>query len=104
MYHPVTTKKQLPSLTSTQLVFFDKINVKQVSGPPTKSRLNKYNVVFPRNEEGKVDVKRGFYEMNNQPNKATFKYDQEGRLCLRVVKVESKEDGIITGKFCPVFN
>ena len=60
--------------------------------------------MFPRNEEGKVDVGRGVYETKNKPNKATFKYEQEGRLCLGVDKVESKEDGTITGKRCPVFD
>ena len=96
-------KPQLPSLTSTKLVFFDKFNVKQVSGPPTTSRLNKYNVVFPRNEEGRVGVKRDVYETKNQPKKSTFKYDQEGRFCIGLDKVESKEDGKIIGKHCPVF-
>ena len=48
-------------------------------------------------------MKRGVYETNNQPNKATFKYDQEGRLCLGVAKVEIN-DGKITGKGCPVFD
>ena len=43
-------------------------------------------------------------ETNNQPKKATFKYEQEVRLCIRVAKVESKEDGKMTGKRCPVFN
>ena len=42
--------------------------------------------------------------MNNQPNKATFKYKQQGRFCLLVAKVKSKEDGTITGKRCPVFD
>ena len=74
MYHLVTIKKQFPALTSTQLVFFDKVHVKQVSGPPTTSRLNDYNVLFPRNEEGKVDVKRDVYETKNQPKKETFKH------------------------------
>ena len=55
-------KNQLPSLTSTQLVFYDKVHVKQVSGPPIKIRVNDYNVLFPRNEERKVDVGRGVYE------------------------------------------
>ena len=50
MYHHVTKKNQLPSLTSNQLVFFEEVHVKQVSEPPTTSRLNEYNVVFPRNE------------------------------------------------------
>ena len=27
---------------------------------------------------------RGVYEMNNQPKKSTFKYEQEGRFCLGV--------------------
>ena len=66
--------------------------------------MNDYNVLFPRNEEGKVDVKIGVYETNNQPRKATFKYDQEGRFCIGVAKVESKEYGTITGKRCPVFD
>ena len=63
------------------------------------------NVMFlsPRNEEGKVDVKRGVYETNNQPKKATFKYEQEGQFCLGVAKVESK-NGTIIGKCCPVFD
>ena len=90
-------KTQLPSVTSTQLVLFDEVHVKQVSGSPTKSRVNDYNVLFPKNEEGKVDVGRGVYETNNQPNKATFKYEQGGRFCLGVAKVESI-DGAITGK------
>ena len=97
-------KNQLPSLTSTQLVFFDDVHVKQVIRPPTTSWVNDYNVYFPRNEEGKVDVVRGVYETNNQTKKATFKYEQEGRLCLRMAKVEIKEDGTRTGKRCPVFD
>ena len=50
-----------------------------------------------------MDVKRGVYETNNQPKRATFKYKQEGRLCIGVAKVESK-DGTIIGKHCPVFD
>ena len=83
-------KNQLPSLTSTQLVLFDKVRVKQVSGQPTTSRVNDYNVLFPRNEEGEVDGKRCVYETNNQPKKASIKYEQEGLFCLVVAKVESK--------------
>ena len=81
---------QLPSLTHTQLVFFGEVHVKQVSGRPTTSRLNDYNVMFPRNEEGNVDVGRGVYETNNPPKKETFKYKQDGRFCLGVAKVERK--------------
>ena len=95
-------KYQLPSLTSTQLVLFDEFHVKQVIGPPKTSRLNGYNVLFPRNEEEKVDVKRGIYETKNQPKKATFKYEQERQFCLGRTKVESKEYGTITEKRCPV--
>ena len=91
-------------MTSTQLVFFDGVHVKQVSGPPKTSRLNEYNVVFPRNEEGRVDVKIVVYETNNQPKKATFNYEQEGPFCLGLAEVESKEYGTVTGKRCPVFN
>ena len=96
-------KNQIPLLTSTQLIFFDKVHVKQVCGPPTTIRVNGCNVLFPRDEEGKVDVKRGVYETNNQLKKATFKYEQEGRFCLGVAEVESK-DVTITGKRCPVFD
>ena len=102
MYNSVT-KNKLPSLTSTQLVFFDKVHVKQVCGPPTTSRGNECNVLSPINEEGKVDVKKGVYETNNQPKKATFKYEQEGQFCLGVAKVESKY-GTITGKRFLVFD
>ena len=71
-------KNELPSLKSTQLVFFGEVQVKPVSIPPTISWLNDYNF-FPRDEKGKVDVERGVYETKNQLNKATFKYEQEGR-------------------------
>ena len=69
-------RNQLLSLKYAQLVFFDEVHVKQVSGPPTTSRLNDYNVLFPRDREGKVDLERGVYETNNQPKKSTFKYEQ----------------------------
>ena len=48
-------------------------------------------------------MKRGVYDTKNQQKKATFKYEQEGRFCLRVANVESK-DGKITGKRCLVFD
>ena len=48
-------------------------------------------------------MKRGVYDTNNQPKRATFKYEQEGKFCLGVAKVES-EDGTITGKRCRVFD
>ena len=83
-------KNQLPSWTSTQLVLFDEVHVKQVSGPPTTIPINYYYILFPRNEERKVDMGRGVYETNNQPKKATFKYEKEGLLCIGVAKVESK--------------
>ena len=60
-------------------------------------------IFFPRNEEEKVDVKRGVYETNNQPKKATFKYEREERFCLGVAKVEIK-DRTITGKRFLVFD
>ena len=50
-----------------------------------------------------MDVKIGIYYTNNQPMRATFKYEQEGQFCLGVAKVESK-DKTITGKRCPVLN
>ena len=57
---------------------------------------------FPRYEKGNIDVKTGKYDTNNQLKKATFKYEQEGRFCLGVSRIESK-NGMITGKQCPVF-
>ena len=65
--------------------------------------MNECNVLFPRNEEGKVDAKIGVYETNNKPKKAIFTYEQEGLFCLGVAKVETKY-GTITGKRCPVFD
>ena len=69
-------KEQLPSLTYSQLVFFYEVHIQQVSGPPVTSKVNKHNIPFPRDEEGNIDVKNGKYETNNQPKKATFKYEQ----------------------------
>ena len=48
-------------------------------------------------------MERGVYDTNNQPKRASFKYEQEGRFCLSVAKVES-QDGTIIGKHCPVFD
>ena len=48
-------------------------------------------------------MKRGIYDTNNQPKRATFKYEQEGQFCLGVAKKESK-DGTITGNFFPVYD
>ena len=96
-------KSQLPSLTSTQLVLFDEVHVKQVCGSPSTSLPNQCNIVFPRNKEGEVDMERVVYNTKNQHKKANFKYDQEGRFFLGVAKVES-QDGTIIGKRCPVFD
>ena len=59
--------------------------------------------MFPRNKDGEVDVERGVYDTKNQPKRASFKYKQEGRFCLGVVKVEI-QDGKIIGKRCLVFD
>ena len=83
-------KEQLPSLTSTQLVFFGEVHIQQVSGPPTTSKLDEHNIQLPRDEEGKIDVKSGKYDTNNQPKNSTFKYEQEGRFCLGASNIESK--------------
>ena len=48
-------------------------------------------------------MERGVYNTNNQPKRATFKYEQEGRFCLGVAKVEI-QDGTIIGKRCSVFD
>ena len=94
-------KEQLPSLTSTQLGFFDYVHIQQVSGPPMTRKFNEYNILFPRYEEGSIDVKNGKYGMKNQLENPTFKYKQERIFCLSVAKIKSK-DGMITGKRCPV--
>ena len=67
------------------------------------SLVNEHYIRFPSDEEGNVDVKNGQYGTNNQPKKATFKYEQEGRFCLGVAKIEIK-NGKITVKRCPVFD
>ena len=42
-------------------------------------------------------LKTDKYDTNNQQKKATFKYEEEGRFCLGVAKIKSK-DGTITEK------
>ena len=69
-------KEQLPYLTSTQLIFFDELHIQQVSGPPVTIKVNEHNIQFPMDEEGNIDVKIGEYDTNNQPEKATFNYEQ----------------------------
>ena len=95
-------KEQLPSMTSTQIVFFGEFHISQVSGPPVTRKVDKQNIRFPRDEEGDIDVKNVKYETNNQPKNSTFKYEQEGRFCLGVAKIESK-NGTMIGKQCLVF-
>ena len=56
------------------------------------SKVNERNIRFTRYEEGNVDVKNGQYGTKNQPKKSTFKYEQEGRFCLGVAKIESEND------------
>ena len=96
-------KEQLLSLTSTQLFFFDKDHIQKVSGPPATSMVNRYNIRFPRYEEREIYVKTSKYDTNNQPKKATLKYEQEGIFFLGVAKIENK-NGTITGKRCPIFD
>ena len=67
------------------------------------SKFNEHNIRFPRYKEGDIDVKTGKYGTNNQPKKATFKYEQEGRLCISVAKIERKY-GTITDKGCTFFD
>ena len=80
-------KGKLPSMTSTQLVFLDDVHIQQVSGPPVTSKVNEHNILFPRDEEGGIAVKTSKYDTINQPKKATFKYEQEGKLCLGGAKI-----------------
>ena len=96
-------KEQLPYMTSTHLVFFGEVHIQKVSVLHVTRKLNEDNIRFPIDKEGKIDVKNGKYETNKQPKKATFKYEQEGRFCLGVSNIESK-NGKITGKQCPVFD
>ena len=77
--------------------------MKQFCEQPATSHSNECNIVFPRNEEGEVDVERGVYNTNNQPKRETFKYEQEGRFCLSVAKVKN-QDVTIIGKRCPVLD
>ena len=58
---------------------------------------------FPRYEEGNIDVKTGKYGTKNQPEKATFKYEQEGRFCLGVANMKGN-NGTITVKECPFYH
>ena len=45
----------------------------------------------------------GVSDTNNQPKRENCKYEQEGRFCLGVAKVESQDRKMI-GKRCPVFD
>ena len=58
-------KEQLPSMTSTQILFFDEVHISQVSGPPVTIKLSKQNIRFLRYEEGGVGVKNGKYDTKN---------------------------------------
>ena len=59
-------KEQLPSMTSTQLVFFNEVHVQQVSGPHVTRKVKEHKIRFPKDEEGNIDVKNGEYDTNNQ--------------------------------------
>ena len=66
-------KSQLPSLTSTQLLFLDEVHVKKVCGPPSTSRVNECKCFVSKKCRRESGCKNRFYETNNQPKKATFK-------------------------------
>ena len=55
-------KEQLPSLTSTPLVFFDEFHIQQVNGPPMTNKAKEHNIWFPRDEKGNIDVQNGKYD------------------------------------------
>ena len=67
------------------------------------NKLNEHNIRLPIDEEGNIHIKTGKYNTNNQPKKATLKYEQEGIFCLGVSNIESR-NGTITGKICPFFD
>ena len=46
----------------------------------------------------------GVYDTKNQPKRATFNYEQDGRFFIGIAKVDSKEGGKITGKLFLVFD
>ena len=74
-------------MTSAPLLLIEEVHAKQVRGTPTTSQKNEYNVLFPRKEEGKVDVGSGVYETSNQTKRANFTYEQEVRFIFGVAKV-----------------
>ena len=51
-----------------------------------------------------MDAEIDVYDTNNQPKRATFKYNQERRFCIGIARVKSKGNGTTTGKRCLVFN
>ena len=57
-------KEQLPYMTSTQIVLFNKVHIQQVS-VPTVQVEQKQHMVSKKNEEGNIDVKTGKYDKNN---------------------------------------
>ena len=75
---------------------------KSVAHPQQVIQMNAI-LCFQEMKKGEVDVERGVYNTKNQPKRATFKYEQEGRFFLGVAKVEG-QDGKIIGKRCPVFD
>ena len=58
-------KTQLPSLTSTQLVFFDEVHVKQVCGPPSTSPSNDKICLYEYVGKLKGIGKQGKVKINN---------------------------------------
>ena len=49
--------EQLPSLTSTQLVFFDEFHFQQVSGPPVTSKVKNTTFDFQEKNKGMLMLK-----------------------------------------------
>ena len=64
-------KNQIPPLTPTQLVFFEEVQIEQFNGPPTTSRVKKYNVFFQEMKKGKFMWKEVFiiqtFDRKGQP-------------------------------------
>ena len=88
--------KYLPTISKTQLVFWDETHIRQEGGLPSRTG---YCIRFLIDHNGKLCLSTNITQppiYNEVPKKLTFKYGKEARFCLSMAVIEP-ESGVTKG-------
>jgi hypothetical protein len=99
---PCFDPSNLDALTTSMIAWWDETHKKCTIGGLGHSSANRHYAVFPRDENGKLDLENGAYD-ETKVDTLQVKYEKEVRMCLGVAVVEN-EDGIKEGVNAKPFN